>query len=93
MTSGHGTRGEDIIKAADKIGIHVYSPEEMEELPGMKVNPDFIYNNKILAVIARVGWGTLWKTLQAGKPIITPSSVWAVNSSSEGYVSHFTTRE
>ena len=72
MASGHGTRAEYIIKAAEGIGIDVYSPAENVSIPGKKAPPSLIYNPNVVAVIARIGWGTAWKALQAGKPIITP---------------------
>jgi hypothetical protein len=72
MVSGHETRAKDIIEAAEGIGIDVYSPLENTTVPGKKAPPSLIYNPNVVAVVARIGWGTAWKALQAGKPIITP---------------------
>lgn len=72
MVSGHESRAEDIIRTTRGIGIDVYSPRENTTIPGKKAPPSLIYNPNVVAVVARIGWGTAWKALQAGKPIITP---------------------
>lgn len=70
--SGHKTRAEDILTGLEQLDVPIYSPPESEEVWGNKAPPSLIYNPNVIAVVARIGWGTTWKALQAGKPIITP---------------------
>lgn len=89
--SGHETRAEDIIEAAKKVKMNVYSPQEQTNTHGNKGPPSLIFNRNVKAVIARVGWGTLWMCQIAEKPIITPE--YEIGDHPEVYHNNETVKE
>lgn len=52
-------------------GQSVLVPEWVRDIPGSKsMTPSMIFDPRVKGVLARSGWGTLWKTMRAGKPFI-----------------------
>jgi len=61
-----------VLDAVKKSNLVVYKPS-FADGPGIKSNPDVIFNSNCIAMVARAGWGTMWMCQRAEKPIIAPA--------------------
>lgn len=55
---------ERLYESAEKLGLKVYSSD--------KYSPKLVTNKNIVAHFARSGWGSVWLSLLAEKPIVVP---------------------
>jgi hypothetical protein len=63
---------ERLYSEAQQLGLTIYC-NDPERLPGsIKATPDVIGNEAIKLHIARSGWGSVWNSQFAGKPVVVP---------------------